>query len=200
MTIFPHFLRHLRLLHFSTARLRLGHNLGMGFSALNPLQPDVATEEEKEKKKNEVGARGVLGDRVVPCVPKRCLREEALPVFSTDISTITDILIFGCNTIGSISLVDIDASNEWLVGNIGEKGTTIHTEDDLVFEDNGLTWGVVASATSVGYANISTRLQARLNTSLKGDLVVATSQPDLEKKESNLKTLKIMIMRWKTTK
>ena len=70
----------------------------------------------------------------------------------------------------------------------------------MVFEDNGLTWGVVASATSVGYANISTRLQARLNTSLKGDLVVATSQPDLEKKESNLKTLKIMIMRWKTTK
>ena len=97
-------------------------------------------------------------------------------------------------------MVDIDASNEWLVGNIGEEGTTIHTEDDLVFEDNGLTWGVVASATSVGYANISTRLQARLNTSLKGDLVVATSQPDLEKKESNLKTLKIMIMRWKTTK
>ena len=44
----------------------------------------------------------------------------------------------------------------------------------------------MASASGVGDANISTRLRPRLKTSLKGDLVVATSQPDFKEKESNL--------------
>ncbi|RVW24391.1 hypothetical protein CK203_093252 [Vitis vinifera] len=84
---------------------------------------------------------------------------------------------------------DIDESNEWLIGKISEEDTTIHAEDDLVFEDDSLTWGVVASASGVGDANISTRLRPRSKTSLKGDLVAATSQPDFEEKESNLEDI-----------
>ncbi|RVW88499.1 hypothetical protein CK203_043838 [Vitis vinifera] len=94
-----------------------------------------------------------------------------------------------CNVIDPISLVDIDESNEWLIGKISEEDTTIHAEDDLVFEDDSLTWGVVASALGVGDANISTRLRPRSKTSLKGDLVAATSQPDFEEKESNLEDI-----------
>ena len=45
-----------------------------------------------------------------------------------------------CNVIDHISLVDIDESNEWLIGKISEEDTTIHAEDDLVFEDDSLTW------------------------------------------------------------
>ena len=63
-----------------------------------------------------------------------------------------------CNVIDPISLVDIDESNEWLIGKISEEDTTIHAEDDLVFVDDSLTWGAVASAAGVGDANISTRL------------------------------------------
>ena len=54
-----------------------------------------------------------------------------------------------CNIIDPISLVDIDESNEWLIGKISEEDTTIHAEDDLVFEDDSLTWCVVASVSSV---------------------------------------------------
>ena len=53
------------------------------------------------------------------------------------------------NVIDPISLVDIDGSNEWLIGQISEEYTTIHAEDDLVFEDHSLTWCVVASVSSV---------------------------------------------------
>ncbi|KAL6314970.1 hypothetical protein AAG906_029192 [Vitis piasezkii] len=44
----------------------------------------------------------------------------------------------------------------------------------------------MASASGVGYANISTTLRPRSKTSLKRDLVAATSQPDFEEKESNV--------------
>ncbi|KAL6349741.1 hypothetical protein AAG906_041148 [Vitis piasezkii] len=64
-----------------------------------------------------------------------------------------------CNVIDPISLVDIDESNEWLIGKISEEDTTIHVEDGLVF------------------------------TSLNWDLVVATSQLDFEEKEINLEDI-----------
>ena len=38
-----------------------------------------------------------------------------------------------CNVIDHISLVDIDESNEWLIGKISKEDTTIHMKDDLVF-------------------------------------------------------------------
>ena len=41
-----------------------------------------------------------------------------------------------CNVIDPISLVDIDESNEWLIGKISEEDTTIHVEDGLVFVDD----------------------------------------------------------------
>ena len=44
----------------------------------------------------------------------------------------------------------------------------------------------MASAVDVGNENTSTKFQARANTSVKGDLVVPTSQPDFKEKESNL--------------
>ena len=44
----------------------------------------------------------------------------------------------------------------------------------------------MASAVDVGNENTSTKLQARAKTSVKGDLVVPTSQPDFKEKESNL--------------
>ena len=73
-----------------------------------------------------------------------------------------------------------------MIGKISEEDTTIHAEDDLVFEDDSLTWGAVGSSSGVGDANISTRLRPRSKTSLKGDLVAATSQPDFKEKESNV--------------
>ena len=94
-----------------------------------------------------------------------------------------------CNIIDPISLVDIDESNEWLIGKISEEDTTIHAEDDLVFEDDSLTWGALANSSGVGDANISTSLRPRSKTSLKGHLVAATSQPDFEETESNVENI-----------
>ncbi|XP_059629981.1 uncharacterized protein LOC132272936 [Cornus florida] len=49
--------------------------------------------------------------------------------------------------IDPILLNDIDDSNEWLVGVMDED---VDAENELVFEDNSLTWGAVARATGVG--------------------------------------------------
>ncbi|KAH7658191.1 Ribonuclease H-like protein [Dioscorea alata] len=53
----------------------------------------------------------------------------------------------GKKVVDPISLGDIDDSNEWLTGKMG--ANLDEAEDDLVFEDDELTWGVVASATAV---------------------------------------------------
>ena len=47
------------------------------------------------------------------------------------------------HTIDPIILKDIDDSNEWLMGRMEDEGAA---EDDLVFEDDDLTWGDVARA------------------------------------------------------
>lgn len=65
---------------------------------------------------------------------------------------------FECrDTIDPIVLRDIDDSNEWLVGEMGEDA-----EDDLVFEDDTLTWKDVANASGAGEPLTYTRRQARL--------------------------------------
>ncbi|XP_059658690.1 uncharacterized protein LOC132305021 [Cornus florida] len=46
------------------------------------------------------------------------------------------------DTLDPILLDDINESNEWLTGRINDDSDT---EDDLVFEDDSLTWGYVAS-------------------------------------------------------
>ena len=44
----------------------------------------------------------------------------------------------------------MDESNECLVGEKGENDTSINVENNLVFEDDDLTWGVVVSTAVVG--------------------------------------------------
>ncbi|KAL0012283.1 hypothetical protein SO802_007391 [Lithocarpus litseifolius] len=53
------------------------------------------------------------------------------------------------DTIDPISLKDIDDSNEWLIGRVEEDEVEEFAEDDLVFNDDILTWSSVARASGV---------------------------------------------------
>ncbi|XP_030955048.1 uncharacterized protein LOC115977364 [Quercus lobata] len=53
------------------------------------------------------------------------------------------------DTIDPISLKDVDDSNEWLIGRVEEDEVEEFAEDDLVFNDDILTWGNVARASGV---------------------------------------------------
>ena len=53
------------------------------------------------------------------------------------------------DTIDPISLKDVDDSNEWLIGRVEEDEVKEFVEDDLVFNDDILTWGSVARAFGV---------------------------------------------------
>ena len=50
------------------------------------------------------------------------------------------------DTIDPIILKEIDESNEWLIGRMNDDDSHDHvdTQDDLVFDDDDLTWGDVA--------------------------------------------------------
>jgi hypothetical protein len=54
--------------------------------------------------------------------------------------------------IDPISLKDIDDSNEWLTG-------VMEDAEEEIFGDDGLTWGLIASASGVGEAGRSLRSQ-----------------------------------------
>ncbi|XP_059635279.1 uncharacterized protein LOC132277438 [Cornus florida] len=56
--------------------------------------------------------------------------------------------------IDPILLNDIDDSNEWLVGIMDED---VDAENELVFEDDSLTWGAVARATGAGESSHNLR-------------------------------------------
>ncbi|GFY91588.1 hypothetical protein Acr_07g0017840 [Actinidia rufa] len=56
------------------------------------------------------------------------------------------------DTIDPISLSNIDESNEWLRGSLDGE-----SDEELVFEDDTLTWGAVARASEVGESNKQTR-------------------------------------------
>ena len=58
--------------------------------------------------------------------------------------------------IDPISLRDIDDSNEWLMGKM--EGELDQEEDELVFDDEYLTWGEIARASGVEESAYSTRL------------------------------------------
>ena len=61
-----------------------------------------------------------------------------------------------CDVIDPIFLDDIDESNEWLLGKIGIE-PSMDAEDELVDDDDGLIWGAVARAATVGEARKNTR-------------------------------------------
>ncbi|KAK8941281.1 hypothetical protein KSP39_PZI010745 [Platanthera zijinensis] len=59
--------------------------------------------------------------------------------------------------IDPISLKDIDDNNEWLMGRM-EEDEEVEQDDDIVFDDELLTWGAVARASGVEEDIYSTRL------------------------------------------
>ncbi|GFY87437.1 hAT dimerization domain-containing protein [Actinidia rufa] len=58
------------------------------------------------------------------------------------------------DTIDPISLSNIDESNEWLYGSLDGESDE---DEELVFEDDTLTWGAVARASGVGESSKQTR-------------------------------------------
>ena len=86
------------------------------------------------------------------------------------------------DVIDPISLDDIDESNEWLLGEMGVE-PSMNVEDELVFDDDddGLTWGVVARAASIGEPRKNTRFWIKLRASSKA----STSQPNIEEEDAD---------------
>ncbi|KAL0011329.1 hypothetical protein SO802_006437 [Lithocarpus litseifolius] len=87
------------------------------------------------------------------------------------------------DVINPISLDDIDESNEWLLGEMGAE-PSMNVGDELVFDDDdddGLTWGVVARAASVGEPRKNTRFQTKSRASSKA----STSQPNIEEEDAD---------------
>ncbi|XP_057994684.1 uncharacterized protein LOC110632183 [Hevea brasiliensis] len=81
--------------------------------------------------------------------------------------------------IDPISLKDIDDSNEWLMGQMEEE----MDRDKLVFEDDDLTWNVVAATTGAEENAYNTRLS-------KGKNVASTSQQ--KRKASSTRTSSLL--------
>ena len=65
------------------------------------------------------------------------------------------------DTIDPISLKDVDDSNEWLIGRVEEDKIEEFAEDDLVFNDDILTWGNVARAFGVEEERFNFRSRMR---------------------------------------
>lgn len=63
------------------------------------------------------------------------------------------------DTIDPIALNFIDDSNEWLLGEMDNE----NADDDLVFDDDNLTWGDVARAAGVSEPRTYTRNRARIS-------------------------------------
>ena len=66
------------------------------------------------------------------------------------------------DTIDIIILKEIDESNEWLIGRMNDEDYqgNIDAQDDLVFDDDDLTWGDVARASEAGEPRFETRARA----------------------------------------
>ena len=65
------------------------------------------------------------------------------------------------DTIDPISLKDVDDSNEWLIGRVEEDEVKEFVEDDLVFNDDILTWGNVGRAFRVEEERFNFRSRMR---------------------------------------
>ena len=66
------------------------------------------------------------------------------------------------DTIDPIILKEIDKSNEWLIGRMDDEDSRDHVDaqDDLVFDDDDLTWGDVARASEAKEPKFDTRARA----------------------------------------
>ena len=66
------------------------------------------------------------------------------------------------DSIDPIILKEIDESNEWLIGRMDDEDSHDHVDaqDDLVFDDDDLTWGDVARASEVEESRFDTRARA----------------------------------------
>ena len=92
------------------------------------------------------------------------------------------------DVVDPILLNDIDDCNEWLTGEMGEDREAV-AEGELVFDDDTLTWGVVANAIGAGEPEVHTRQQTRLkkaaSTSRKGK---ETAQDEEEEEVDDVET------------
>lgn len=83
--------------------------------------------------------------------------------------------------IDPISLEDIDDSNEWMTGFMENNSDA---EEDLVFEDDSLTWGVVQRASGAGEMAHLTRQHHRVTKS-KGKKKASSSTPIRNEEDAN---------------
>ena len=85
------------------------------------------------------------------------------------------------DTIDPIILKEIDESNEWLIGRMDDEDSHDHVDaqDDLVFDDDDLTWGDIARASEAEEPRFDTRARASSSTlpSLKGNDTTSSSRP-----------------------
>ncbi|XP_020228458.1 uncharacterized protein LOC109818574 isoform X1 [Cajanus cajan] len=84
---------------------------------------------------------------------------------------------FECqDPIDPIALNEVDDNNEWM---LGEENDEDEFEDDLVFDDDVLTWRDVAQASGAGEPLKYTRRQTQVN---KTSTIASTSKKDKGKK------------------
>ena len=85
------------------------------------------------------------------------------------------------DTINPIILKEIDKSNEWLIGRMDDEDSHDHVDaqDDLVFDDEDLTWGDVARESEVKEPGFDTRARASSSMLLlsRGNDTTSSSKP-----------------------
>ena len=87
----------------------------------------------------------------------------------------------GRDTIDPIILKEINESNEWQIGRMNDENSHDHVDaqDDLVFDDDDLTWGDVTRARKAEEPRFDTRARAsssRLRSS-RGNDTASSSRP-----------------------
>ena len=85
------------------------------------------------------------------------------------------------DTIDPIILREIDESNEWLIGRMDDEDSHDHVDaqDDLVFDDDDLTWGDVARASEAKEPRFDTKARSSLSRlpSSRGNATASNSRP-----------------------
>ena len=85
------------------------------------------------------------------------------------------------DTIDPIILKEIDESNEWLIRIMDDENSHDHVDaqDDLVFDDDDLTWGDIARASKAKEPRFDTRARASSSrlSSLRGNDTASSSRP-----------------------